>query len=198
MRIGIAALVLAVAGLAGCSTTGRSFNAAGLNQIVQGRTTMAQASEYLGAVPVDTWRRNDGSVLARWAYKGTVATDALYFRQEAWLLFGADGTFERTENTINTPSMNHTRTRAEADREAAEKAARAAADAEAARANVAAQARANGTKALPAADEAGDADAAQTVPVPPQSALPATSGNALLPAGTTYTPGVSYPISQHK
>lgn len=205
MRIGIAALVLVVVGLTGCSTTGSSFNSAGLNHIVEGRTTMAQASEYLGAAPVDIWRRNDGSVLARWAHKGTAVTDALYFRQEAWLLFGADGTFERTENTINMPLMNHTRTRAQAQREADEKAvieaaaaqtrAEAAARAEA-KAQAAAQAKA--AKSLPVADQVDGAEAAQALPVQPQAEPAVTSGNALLPAGTTYTPGVNYPISQKK
>lgn len=142
---------------------------------------MAQASEYLGATPVDTWRRNDGSVLARWAYKGTVATDALYFRQEAWLLFGSDGTFERTEKSINTPPANHTRTLAQARRDEAAQAA----------------------KSAPIAEHESSAQAAQTLPVQPQAALQTeehsvTTGNLLLPIGTTYTPGVSYPISQPK
>lgn len=205
MRIGIAALVLAVVGLAGCSTTGNSFNSSGLNHIIQGQTTMEQASEYLGAVPVDTWRRNDGSMLARWAYKGTVATDALYFRQEAWLLFGADGTFERTENAINIPITSHTRTRAQAQREADERAINEAAAAQAkaeaaaraeAKAQAAAQAKA--AKSLSVTDQAGGVEAAQALPIQPQVEPSVTSGNALLPAGTTYTPGVSYPIPQQK
>lgn len=203
MRIGIAALVLAVAGLAGCSTTGSSFNSSGLNHIIQGQTTMEQASEYLGAMPVDTWRRNDGSVLARWAYKGTVATDALYFRQEAWLLFGADGTFERTENSINIPMTSHTRTRAQAQREADERAINEAAAAQAraeaaARAEAKAQAAAQTEAAKSVSDQASGVEAAQTLPVQPQTEPSVTTGNALLPAGTTYTPGVSYPIPQQK
>lgn len=190
MRIGIAALILVAAGLAGCSTTGNSFNSAGLNHIIQGRTTMEQASEYLGAMPVDTWRRGDGSVLARWAYKGTVATDALYFRQEAWLLFGADGTFERTENAINIPMTSHTRTRAQAQREEEARAINEAAAAQA-RADAAARTEAK-------AQATARAEAAQTHPVELQAEPAVTSENTLLPAGTTYTPGVSYPISQHK
>lgn len=158
---------------------------------------MAQASEYLGAVPVDTWRRTDGSVLARWAYKGSALTDAVYFRQEAWLLFGPDGTFQRTENAINMPLMNHTRTQAEADRAAAEVAARqSAAVRSAAQAEV--RAHPDTVQSLPAATQPNGIESAQTVPVQPPPALTVTPGNALLPVGTTYTPGVNYPISQQR
>lgn len=202
MRIGIAALALALAGLTGCSTTGNSFNPSGLNHIIQGQTTMAQANEYLGAMPVDTWRRGDGSVLARWAYKGTVATDALYVRQEAWLLFGADGTFEHTENAINIPITSHTRTRAQAQREADERAINEAAAAQA-RANAAAHtdAKAQAAKAKAARSvsaQTGGSEAAQTLPVEPQAEPTINSGSALLPAGARYTPGVNYPISQQR
>ncbi|MBV6273176.1 hypothetical protein KVP09_09645 [Alcaligenaceae bacterium CGII-47] len=202
MRIGIAMLCLAVAGLTACSTTGNSFDPAGLNHIVEGRTTLAQASQYLGTPPVDTWRRNDGSVLARWAYKGTIVTDALYVRQEAWLLFGADGSFERTDKTINTPPMNHTRTLAEVQREEAEQAARDAANRARLEAKADAKAQAamqDDTGALSSATgHIDDIDAAQTSPVAPLSEPTISSGNALLPTGTTYTPGVSYPIPPHK
>jgi hypothetical protein len=193
MRIGIAALILAAAGLTGCSTTGNSFDSAGLNRIVEGRTTLAQASEYLRAVPVDTWRRTDGSVLARWAHKGSVVTDAVYFRQEAWLLFGADGTFQRTEKTINMPLMNRTRTQEEADRAAAEIAARA-------QVGEAPGGEAAVRDSLPGEGRPWDppSEEAQAIPLEPESALPPSETNALLPAGMTYTPGVSYPISHPK
>lgn len=116
-RLGLAALTVAVALLSACASTGESFNTAGLNRIVAGRTTLEQASGYLGAAPVDVWRQGD-TTLARWAYKGTVATDAVYFRQEAWLRFGPDGTFQRMENSVNLPLNRHPRTAEEADREA--------------------------------------------------------------------------------
>ncbi|MFC4297909.1 hypothetical protein ACFO0J_07630 [Castellaniella hirudinis] len=116
-RLRWAALAVSAALLSACSTTGESFRTSGLNQIVTGRTTMEQASGYLGAQPVDVWRQGD-TTLARWAYKGTVATDAVYFRQEAWLRFGPDGTFQRMENSVNLPPKQHPRTAEEADREA--------------------------------------------------------------------------------
>ncbi|TAN27720.1 MAG: hypothetical protein EPN31_10000 [Castellaniella sp.] len=112
-----AVLALSLAALTGCSTTGESFQSAGLDRIVAGRTTFAQAVEDLGTEPVDTWQQGD-TLLARWAYKGTVATDAVYFRQEVWLRFGPDGRFVRTERAINVPLQYHTRTAAEADRQA--------------------------------------------------------------------------------
>ncbi len=116
-RLGLAALTVSVALLSACASTGESFNTAGLDRIVAGRTTLDQASGYLGAAPVDVWRQGD-TTLARWAYKGTVATDAVYFRQEAWLRFGPDGTFQRMENSVNLPLNRHPRTAEEADREA--------------------------------------------------------------------------------
>lgn len=94
--------VLSSSLLIACTTTGQSFNTAGIKQLVIGQSTMADASQYLKANPVDVWQQGD-TVLARWAYKNTVATDAIYVRQEAWLRFGADGTFQAMENTINIP-----------------------------------------------------------------------------------------------
>lgn len=194
--------------LAGCSVTGQTFNTGGLNKVVVGRTTLQQAADDLGAQPVDTWQQGDGSVLARWAYTGTMATDAVYFRQEAWLLFGPDGRFVRLTNGINLPLMNHPRTQEEADREAAQARARAAA--------------AQGQPAR----AAGPADPAQgPIPVPPPpplapvSAAPAAASTAsvtrtsvsagasaspasglaadqpLLPAGSTVQPGTHYSLS---
>ncbi len=116
-RLRWAALAVSAALLSACASTGESFNSSGLDRIVEGRTTMEQASGYLGARPVDVWRQGD-TTLARWAYKGTVATDAVYFRQEAWLRFGPDGTFQRMENAVNLPLNRHPRTAEEADREA--------------------------------------------------------------------------------
>lgn len=100
---GVWGIALAIALLSGCAVSGRPFNKSGLNQIVVGRTTLVQATQYLGSAPVNTWRRNDGSVLARWAYKRSAMTDAVYFRREAWLQFGPDGTFQRFEKTVNVP-----------------------------------------------------------------------------------------------
>ncbi|WP_066454276.1 hypothetical protein [Castellaniella caeni] len=203
---------LAVAGasglLAGCSVTGQTFNTGGLNKVVVGRTTLQQAADDLGAQPVDTWQQGDGSVLARWAYTGTMATDAVYFRQEAWLLFGPDGRFVRLANGINLPLMNHPRTQEEADREAAQARARVAA--------------AQG-QPVPAASPADAAQGPIPVPAPPplapvSAASPATSATSatrmsggaggaaspaaglatdqpLLPAGSTVQPGTHYSLS---
>ncbi|MGB3742411.1 MAG: hypothetical protein WA968_10180 [Castellaniella sp.] len=115
----LAALSVAVV-LAGCSFTGNGLHTAGLDHIVVGRTTLAQASESLGAQPTDVWQQGN-STLVRWANKVTVATDAFYVRQEVWLRFGADGTFERMEKSINVPVLRHPKTAAQADQEAAQK-----------------------------------------------------------------------------
>ncbi|MDN5843718.1 MAG: hypothetical protein L0H54_09775 [Alcaligenaceae bacterium] len=200
------AIVLA-AGLAACSVTGRSFNSAGLNQIVEGQTTQAEAIRSLGAAPVNTWARSDGSVLARWAYKGTVATDALYLRQEVWLLFGPDGTFQRTENSINIPFLNHTRTAEQAAREAAKKTPpvpAAAVPQTAAPQTVTSQTAvppiAPSAEPLPVAPPVQPQPvAAPIAPPEPEAVTHAAApvaGGPLLPPGTTYIPGVSYPIGR--
>ncbi len=184
--------------LVACSFTGQTFNTGGLEQIVVGRTTLAEASEALGALPDQTWQQGN-TVLARWGYKGTVATDAVYFRQEVWLRFGPDGTFQRVENTINVPENFRPRTQAEADQAAAAKAAAdtpaPAVAADAGPADAAASMDA-GT-AMQARDAAPTATAPGDVPAGDAAVpLPVRSPQPLLPPGTTYTPGVSYPIGR--
>lgn len=192
-----AALALSLVALSGCSTTGESFRSAGLDRIVAGRTTFAQAVEDLGTGPVNTWQQGD-TLLARWAYKGTVATDAVYFRREVWLRFGPDGRFMRTERSINVPLQHHTRTADEADREAIV-------------APAPAMDAAPGTPAGPSGQVPGAATQSLVIPVPPPPAIeptmtgPATGAEAsapaaapastpLLPPGTRVIPGASYPV----
>jgi len=100
-RLAVAGAALAL--LTACSTTGQSFNATALPQIVVGRTTFQQAQTLLGAAPVDIYRQADGSMTARWAVKASMVTDALYVRQELLLRFGPDGRFERVVDSVNVP-----------------------------------------------------------------------------------------------
>ncbi|MBV2181192.1 MAG: hypothetical protein KUL86_08140 [Castellaniella sp.] len=193
----LAALVVSAVLLAGCSVTGQTFNTGGLDRIVVGRTTLQQAAQDLGAQPTNVWQQGD-SVLARWGYTGTVATDAVYFRQEVWLRFGPDGTFQRVENSVNLPMMHHPRTAEEADREAAQARDRTAA--------------AQG-KPMPVAGQASaETGASEPIPVSsPSPIVPASPGTAgvaatptagagvpssqpLLPAGTQVVPGTSYDL----
>lgn len=101
--VGAAVLACAVAA-SGCSTTGQNFNSMALERIIPGQTTLADAIDILGSEPQDIWRSTDGSALARWAYKGTVLTDAIYLRQEALLRFDAFGRFERMVHSVNVPA----------------------------------------------------------------------------------------------
>lgn len=96
-------------GLTACSTTGRNFDASALNLLVPGQTTLEQASVLFGADPVDTYRQLDGSATARWAYKATLATDAIYFNRELWLAFGPDGRYQRVVESINIPQVYQAR-----------------------------------------------------------------------------------------
>lgn len=182
----LAALAVSMALLSGCSVTGQTFNTGGLDRIVVGRTTLAQAAEDLGAQPVNTWRQGD-SVLARWAYTGTVATDAVYFRQEVWLRFGPDGTFERVENSVNLPVNHRPRTEAEADREAAQAQARAAA----AQGHPEPAVR-EVTEPIPVPAPPPIAPAPTSVPA--ASGPDAASGQPLLPEGSVVVPGATYDL----
>ncbi|MFA7438821.1 hypothetical protein [Castellaniella sp.] len=89
--------------LAACSVTGHPFQASGLDRLVPGQTTLMQASEALNAAPAQQWPQTDGGLLARWAYRRSLSTDALYFRQAVLLRFGPDGTFQSIEDTVNIP-----------------------------------------------------------------------------------------------
>jgi hypothetical protein len=206
-------------------STGATFKTAGLNHIVVGRTTMDQASDYLGARPVDVWQQGD-STLARWAYSATAATDAVYFRQEAWLRFGPDGTFQRMENGVNIPPTQHPRTAEEADRAAPAQSVPAAPQ------PASAPPVAPEAEATPVVVAPGDTGGLKPVTVPasdaiqpasmaiPASAAPAAArkpsstpktktksakpsqpahspvAQPLLPAGTQVVPGVTYPVGK--
>ena len=98
-RCGVSVILAGL--LAACSTTGQTFDTAGMSQIVPGQTTLEQAGVILKAQPENVYRQNDGTAMARWAHKATVLTDAIYFRRELWLQFGSDGRFERVVNRIN-------------------------------------------------------------------------------------------------
>ncbi|TAL79811.1 MAG: hypothetical protein EPN76_00515 [Burkholderiaceae bacterium] len=90
--------------LAACSTTGQGFNAMALSKIVPGQTTFEQAQSLLGAAPVDIYDQGDGSLMARWAYKASVMTDAIYARQELLLMFDTHGRFQRVVDSVNVPT----------------------------------------------------------------------------------------------
>ncbi|MGB6242150.1 MAG: hypothetical protein WBF69_06685 [Castellaniella sp.] len=195
---GAVVLTAAALMLTGCAFSGNGLNTAGLDRIVVGRTTLDQASQDLGAQPTDVWQQGD-TVLARWAYKATLATDAVYARQEVWLRFGPDGTFQRMENSINVPALRHPRTAAEADREAAQERAKAQSAAKAADTQPTAD---DGMIVIPGNGEPGTQPAAvDPIPVPPP---PPVSGSStvdpagtqpLLPRGSKVVPGVTYPLS---
>lgn len=98
-----AAITTAAAAIAGCSTTGRSFDASAIGLLQAGVTTLDEAKVLMGADPTDVYRQADGSATARWAHKASFVPDALYFRQELWLAFGPDGRFQRIVESVNVP-----------------------------------------------------------------------------------------------
>src|SRR5690606_17209956 len=101
---------------------------------------------------------------------------------EVWLLFGPDGTFQRTEKAITIPLMNHTR-RAPAPPQPAVPSAPS-----------------SSAEPVPVAPHPSpqpvDAPAVHAMPIENNAGMP-VAGGPLLPPGTTYVPGVSYPIRPH-
>ncbi|HRL20472.1 hypothetical protein [Alcaligenes sp. SDU_A2] len=100
-RKAVATIMLAT--LVACATQGNSFQASGLNQMVPGQTSRAQAEVFLQAPPHQVYRQLDGSELAVWLHGATLATDAVYFRQELWLRFDAAGRFQQVVKRSNIP-----------------------------------------------------------------------------------------------
>lgn len=86
--------------VAGCTTTGRNFNAQRLSQLIPGHTTFAQATALLEAQPTQTYRNRDGSMLAVWSHKVSTAGD-LFVLKEAQLQFGPDGRFVGLQDGTN-------------------------------------------------------------------------------------------------
>ncbi|MGE4125046.1 MAG: hypothetical protein AB7E59_07285 [Pusillimonas sp.] len=95
------AAVVAVVALAGCTTTGQFFKTEALADFVPGQTTFADAVRMLGAEPSNTYAQLNGAMLARWAHKGSILTDAIYVRQEATLRFDPAGRFVGVVDTVN-------------------------------------------------------------------------------------------------
>ncbi len=95
--LALPALLLA----AGCSGSAIPLSGGSLGALQPGVTTLAQISESLGADPVAVYREAEGPFMARWASGASLVTDALYWRQELWIAFDADGRYRRVVNTVN-------------------------------------------------------------------------------------------------
>lgn len=100
MRLFFVGMIVA---LAGCSTTGSSFDTSSMDLLMPGQTTLSQASALFQSDPVDVYRQADGSAMARWAHRASFVPDAVYFNRELWLAFDHNGYFERIVKTINIP-----------------------------------------------------------------------------------------------
>ena len=92
-----------VIALMGCGTTGSNFDASSMDLLVPGQTTLAQASALLKADPADVYRQVNGAAIARWAYRASFVSDAVYFTRQVWLSFDASGHFEHIVKSINVP-----------------------------------------------------------------------------------------------
>lgn len=95
------ALAAGVTLLAACSVTGQDYTGQKLGSLTPGQSTLEQATRALNAPPGQMYPQSDGSMLARWDFKVSFVTDAVYYRKEAVLQFGADGRLIRLVDTTN-------------------------------------------------------------------------------------------------
>ncbi|ALM83186.1 hypothetical protein [Bordetella sp. N] len=89
--------------LAGCAytTTGRYYTDERVGSLVPGQSTMMEATRAFNALPTQQLPQSDGTLLARWDYKVTLVTDAIYVHKSTLLQFGADGRLIRLLDTDN-------------------------------------------------------------------------------------------------
>ncbi|WP_233234710.1 hypothetical protein [Bordetella sp. LUAb4] len=88
--------------LAACSfTTGRYYTDERVAGLVPGQSTMMEATRAFNAPPTQQFPQSDGTTLARWDYKLSLVTDAVYAHKSTLLQFGADGRLIRLVDTDN-------------------------------------------------------------------------------------------------
>lgn len=100
------ALLCAALALAACTTYGAAFDSSTLDRLVPGETTLAQTSILLQAAPANIYRQTDGSSMARWAHHTSFVADAVYFHQELWLAFDANGRYAYRVRSDNVPAAH--------------------------------------------------------------------------------------------
>lgn len=98
---GLTAIVVVT--VAGCATTGSTFDASSMDLLVPGQTTLTQASALFKADPTDVYRHASGAATARWSHRASFVPDAVYFNREVWLSFDSNGHFERVVKSVNVP-----------------------------------------------------------------------------------------------
>jgi hypothetical protein len=103
------ALLTGVVLLAGCTTAGQPFTGDRLGSLQPGRTTLVDATHALNGPPEQMIPQSDGSTLARWNFKVSFVTDAVYYRKEAIMQFGVDGRLIRLVDTTNIQLPAETR-----------------------------------------------------------------------------------------
>lgn len=172
----VSLVVVCAMALAGCSTTGSSFDTSALRFIVPGQTTLDEASSLLNSDPTDVYRQLDGSALARWSHKTSVVTDAIYLNQELWLAFGPDGRFQKIQKSVNLPRANmyDSGVRVDAPPSTAHTVSSA-------------------VNEVPAAASNGGALSYPTAV--PNTGAPVSTTNSATTPGAMYKPAVSYPLS---
>lgn len=88
--------------LAACSFgTGRYYTDEGVASLVPGQSTMMEATRAFNAPPTAQFTQSDGTTLARWDFKVSLVTDAVYASKSTLLQFGADGRLIRLVDSDN-------------------------------------------------------------------------------------------------
>lgn len=90
--------------LAGCHSTGNNFKSSGVDHLQPGISTMAEATEFLEADPVNRYYRPDGSYTARWAHVNSLVPDGIYLGRELWMEFDANHVLIRISKRQNVQS----------------------------------------------------------------------------------------------
>jgi len=96
--------VLVLAG--GCASTGTDFSEEGLQQLVLGETTEAEAIEQLGGEPESRVVRSDGSYVAIWQYVEVFYASATDHRMIS-ILFDSSGVMAQVISTYNAGLLTY-------------------------------------------------------------------------------------------
>jgi len=105
-----AGALAATLSLAACSFgTGRYYTDEGVASLVPGQSTMMEATRAFNAPPTAQFAQSDGTMLARWDYKFSLVTDAVYGTKSTLLQFGADGRLIRLVDSDNVMLSNDSR-----------------------------------------------------------------------------------------
>jgi len=87
--------------LSACVSTGHSFNASNIGQLIPGQSTYSDVALNLGAPPEKVYRQVDGTYIAWWMHKTSFINDGFYGRQSVAFEFTAGNHLLRMTDSTN-------------------------------------------------------------------------------------------------